>query len=294
IAFRQQWQQVVPLVLAGFTTGLGVLLLYLPLLLVSGPEALLGNKYVQPLTPEQFTEKLPLFLSETQGELLGGKYGAGILVFYISTAVLALLFLFRNLPFLRKYLPKQTTWLIGFVLITSLVVYGLLRLQLVLPPPRVLFFKSFFDLLVLAVLIGMLAKILFRKALLRTLALLAGVLVFAFYQQREAGFFLTDYPEPYYTYPPLNRQIRESGAAKVYVEEPFYRLFLQYDYARFRMPLQLDAGNVYRSRQYDFIVLRKEAPFPAGIPESGYRQVYEDALVKAFRPVMQPNLPEKQ
>ncbi|MFC5269501.1 hypothetical protein [Adhaeribacter terreus] len=284
ILLQKKWQQIPKMVLAGFTALAGTLILYAPLLLVSGFDALFGNKYLRQLTPEQFSEQLPLYLREGQGFLMGGKFGGGILFFYFSMSALLLLFLFRNRPWLKKYLPKQSNWLIGFALAASVVVYGFMRAQLLLPPPRVLFFKSFFDYLGAALVIGFLLKFLVRNLQLRAVAMFFGALIFAGFQVSAAEFFLKDYPQPYYNFPALVMQIQQSNAKKVYVEEPFYQLFLEYEYARFGKKVQIDNVVTDKTEKYDYVVIELQKKFPETIADSLYREVYKDELVRAFVP----------
>jgi hypothetical protein len=181
-------------------------------------------------------------------------------------------------------LPKHSGWLIGLSLAASLVVYALLRFQLLLPPPRVLFFKSFFDYLGAALVIGWLLKVLLRNIKLRAFAVFAGVLVFAGFQAQATEFFLKDYPQPYYNFPALVKQIQANGARKVYVEEPFYQLFLEYEYARFGRKVQIENTVPATGEKYDYVVLELEKKFPENIPDSLYREVYKDELVRAFVP----------
>ncbi|MBK0401934.1 glycosyltransferase family 39 protein [Adhaeribacter sp. BT258] len=284
ILFQKQWQKIPKMTLAGATVLSGTLLLYMPLLLVSGPEALFGNKYLRRLTPEQFWEQLPLYLRESQGFLMGGKFGGGILFFYVTMGALLALFLFRNRPFLKKQLPKHSNWLIGFALATSLVVYAFMRFQLMLPPPRVLFFKSFFDYLGAALIIGFLLKFLIRNNNLRVPLMLFGVLIFAGFQVLAAEFFLKDYPQPYYNFPALVKQIQKSEAKKVYVEEPFYQLFLEYEYARFGKKIQIDNVAPVASEKYDYVMIELQKKFPENIADSLYQEVYKDELVRAYVP----------
>lgn len=282
LLFQKKWYHLMPLIGATFFALAGTGVLYTPLLLVSGKETLFNNKYVQALTPTQFTVGLGLYLKEAQGSLLGDKSGIGMWSFLISTGLLLVMLIFRNRPFLKKLLPRQAVSLIGFSLMVSVAVYFLLRMQLLLPPPRVLFFKSFSDFLGLALVLAVPAKLLFRNQNLLAVFLFIGVLTFAGTQLKATEFFLKDYPQPYYNFPALVKQVRESGAEKVYLDEPFYQLFLQYEYARFEKEVQIDTKKV-RQVTYDFLILEHGKPFPKPLADSLYQQVYADELVKAYR-----------
>ena len=96
--------------------------------------------------------------------------------------------------------------------------------------------------------------------------------------------FQNEYPQPYYTSPALNQQIRESGAKRVFLEEPFYQLFLEYEFARFDQKVKIENQVPQPAPPYDFIVIEHARPFPKVIPGTLYEQVYQDDLVKAYRP----------
>src|SRR5690606_34698203 len=52
LLIKKRWPEIANLSLAAGFTLIGTLILYLPLLLISGWNALFGNKYVASLTPE--------------------------------------------------------------------------------------------------------------------------------------------------------------------------------------------------------------------------------------------------
>src|SRR6478735_5974719 len=153
--FQRNFKALLNPIIAGATALLGAAVLYLPLLLVSGPKALFANKYVASLTLELFKRAFLTFLIEVQGELVGGKAGYGIRVFLAAFGLLGLTFLLQKHTVFRNLFSNKTNWLAGFCLLLTLLVYIFLRLQIILPPPRVLFFKSFFDYTILAMVLGL-------------------------------------------------------------------------------------------------------------------------------------------
>lgn len=281
---KRKWLQFFVAAATAGLTLLGTSILYLPLLLISGREAMFNNRYLVPLTPEVFTAAFPTFLIEVQGELVGGKFGYGIRVFLILMALLALLFIFQQHQIVKRLWPAKTNWLAGFTLLTTLVVFGLMRLQLFLPPPRVLFFKSFFDYVGLAIVLSTLLTLIIKNLNLRIGVAFLGTLIFAGFQITKTEAFLKDYPQPYYTSPALNKLMLEKNAHRVYVEEAFYQLFLEYEFARHRKTIQIENQVTAPGEAFDFVVLEHQKAFPAGISDSLYREVYKDDLVRAFVP----------
>ncbi len=282
LVFRQRRQQLPKLFCSAIFTIAIVAILYAPLLLISGKDALFNNRYLQPLTPEQFSQWFLNFLVEVQGLLAGGKFGYGIRVFLLSLPVLVLLFIFQNRPFIKKLMPRQANWLAGYVLLSNLVIYALLRFQLMHPPARVLYFKSFFDFLGIAIAVSVLLNLILRKPKWRLYIAFAGTLIFAGFQISAAEAFLKDYPRSYYNLSPLVQQIQQSNAKCVYIEEPFYQLFLNYEYARFGRKIRIE--NELRNLQppFDYVVIEHYRPFPAGLSQELYELVYQDEVVKAY------------
>ena len=110
----------------GLTLVVGAALLYAPLLLVSGWEALGGNGYVAARTAPAFWAALPAYLQGTEGMVAGqGTVGA-----LGTVAVLA-----ASRWWLRGSLPRLLTWWVC-------APYLWLIMQRVLPPDRVLLYKS--------------------------------------------------------------------------------------------------------------------------------------------------------
>jgi hypothetical protein len=119
---------------------------------------------------------------------------------------------------------------------------------------------------------------------------LLGVLIFAGFLISAAESFLKDYPIQYYTSPPLNKLISQTNAKRVFLEDPFYQHFLEFEFARTGRKVIIENQVSCTATCYDFIVIEHSRPFPAGIPDSLYQQVYQDELVKAYAPVNRPEV----
>ncbi|WP_460502851.1 hypothetical protein [Hymenobacter agri] len=150
-AMRQsQMSRLIALLVFALATLSGAGLLYAPLLLVSGWNALAGNGYVARLPPADFWRGLPGYLWYTEGFLAGQRtLGAGI-----TLAGLLLLCRLRWLARAHR-LPGQTLAQLHRLgppaLWFMLLPYGLIVLQRVFPPERVMLYKAQFFFILLAV-----------------------------------------------------------------------------------------------------------------------------------------------
>ena len=70
---QRAWPQLGVLAGVGLSIGAGAVLLYAPLLLVSGGSAFVGNGYVAPLAPGAFWTGLPGYLWHNEGFLAGQR-----------------------------------------------------------------------------------------------------------------------------------------------------------------------------------------------------------------------------
>lgn len=152
-AVRQRnWRLLLQAAIAGGVITAGTLLVYAPLLLISGPDKLFGNGFVAPRPWGEFLVGLPRYLWETEG-FLAGQVKLGALI-TIAVLVGALWYLRRahqvassdGLTSVWQRLGPISLWFIG-------IPYLMLIGQRVFAPGRTLFYKSFFLYLLLALLV---------------------------------------------------------------------------------------------------------------------------------------------
>ncbi len=147
---RRQWPRVGALLAFGLATLAGSALLYAPLLLISGLDALAGNGYVATLPTSEFWRGLPGYVWHTEGFLAGQRTLGGFLT-------LAGLLLAGRLCWLARLgrlsaatagplraLGRPALWFM-------LLPYAVILVQRVYPPERVMLYKAqlFFVLLAL-------------------------------------------------------------------------------------------------------------------------------------------------
>jgi len=144
--WRRDWPLLGRAVAAGLVVVAATGLLYAPLLLVSGPAALVANPYVQTLAPGAFWRGLPAYVWLTEGLLLGQR-GVGALGTLAGLLLLARLYWRATRGRLAPVLARRAyavglpaLWFAGFP-------YALLAVQRVLPPERTLFYKAWFFML---------------------------------------------------------------------------------------------------------------------------------------------------
>ena len=127
---RRFWSRALPALLAllgvGATLGAGTALLYAPLLLVSGWKALAGNGYVAAQAAGAFWPALPAYVQLAEGMVAGQGTVGGLLTLAVAGAARYAL---------RGPLPRLLLWWL-------LAPYLWLLVQRVLPPERVLLYKS--------------------------------------------------------------------------------------------------------------------------------------------------------
>jgi len=133
----------------GLLAVVGVGLLYAPLLLVSGPVALLANPYVQSWQWAEFWRALPAYVWLTEGFLAGQRSVGAVLT-------LVVLSLFGRLCYRAAtgQLPRaqaRRVWQVGLPALWFVVLpYALLLAQRVQPPERTLLYKAWFFFILVA------------------------------------------------------------------------------------------------------------------------------------------------
>ena len=139
------------LAILGTATLLGAMLLYAPLLLVSGPASLFHNQYVKPVAVSSFFHQLPAYVWQLEGELMGESTNGRLALWHVgSLAATFALVGFLGLagaarsgrlaapgatPILRTGVPAL--WML-------LLPYSLMVAQRVQAPGRTLGFKAVF------------------------------------------------------------------------------------------------------------------------------------------------------
>lgn len=261
------------LALAAAVVGAAVALLYAPVLVVSGPAALLGNAYVAPGAGHAAGLSLGRYLLRTDGQVLGlGPLGLPLALALTAGGLAAAC---------RWPAVRPARGLLGAAALLVWLPYALLVLGEVYPPTRVLAFRGFYVLLPGAVLADALLRTrrlprwLGRPAVAVALpvALAAGV-VLAQVQRRSA-------PEQRHNARVAHcyEWLRAHGARAVLADDPHYQLFMSFFSEQRAGELRIEA-TPQPGRHYDFQLVAKDA---ARHPLAGARLVAENADVRIYR-----------
>ncbi|RAK70110.1 hypothetical protein [Hymenobacter edaphi] len=269
LALQQRPAPLWPLGLAGLVTGGGAALLYAPVLLVSGPWALLANDYVAPGAGYAAGLTALGFVARTEGQLLGtGPLGlalagglslAGLLLGYRQRALRPLVLSALALLWL-PYLP--------------LLVRG------VYPPARVLSYRVFGLFLLAALLLETalrwppLAVLRRRPALAVALPVLAWAGVAVLLLLRRADQEAARNARVARTYAWLQAR----HARRVQVEAPHYQLYLQFFSQTSGGALRVDAAAEPGAR-YQFYLLDREQHHKFRVPRP---PVFENEDVRVY------------
>ena len=145
----RRWARLGALLALGLATLAGAALLYAPLLLVSGWDALAGNGYVARLPLAEFWRGLPAYVWHTEG-FLAGQRTLGAVITAAGLLLVGRLFWLARTRRLPASTSAQLRQLGRPALWFMLLPYGLIGLQRVFPPERVMLYKAQFFFIVLA------------------------------------------------------------------------------------------------------------------------------------------------
>ncbi|GAB2870355.1 hypothetical protein [Hymenobacter ruber] len=152
---QRNWPAITRLIMLGATVVVGSMLLYAPLLFVSGPAIFFGNGFVAPKPFGQFWRGLPAYLWETEGFLAGQAKVGGLLV---ATVLASAMLLWRRVP--QWSAANQLPWqqLVPAAMWFMFLPYAMMAAQRVFAPGRAVLYKAFFFFLLLALVIDWLLQ----------------------------------------------------------------------------------------------------------------------------------------
>lgn len=152
---RRDWPALAWLAVLGTMVAAGSLLLYAPLLFVSGPAIFFGNGFVAPHPFGLFWRGLPAYLWETEGFLAGQAKVGGLLVLGVLSMIMLLWRQAAQWPAALRLswqrLVPAALWFMGFP-------YVMMAAQRVFAPGRAVLYKAFFFFLLLALMVDWLLQ----------------------------------------------------------------------------------------------------------------------------------------
>lgn len=266
-----RWADVGRLALLGAAVAASTGLLYAPVVVVSGWEQLIGNRYVAPLPVAEFWGWFAGHL-HTQADLLAGGPWLGV-AGAIGLALVG--------PWLWRTQPAQRpVWaLTGLLLVVPVV---LLAGQQVLPPARVLLFMAYFGSLLLGA--GG-AAVLTRWRVARSWQVLAAVVLIggwaAYHGLREAA-ALRAAQQRAGLVRAAYRWLTAHGVRRVWVASARHELFWHHFALLEKRPLQLVTPEARPPRADYVVAVPATASAPPWVVPPHYQARYRDALVVIY------------
>lgn len=246
-----------------------VALLYLPILLLNGFNAITGNPWVG--AREDFFTRLPAYLASVCGYLWDAEqYG------WIIAVCLLLLFLFFS------FLAKKSENII-FISCAYVVPFVILIIQQALPFERV---WTYFLIIQSYQLVFVGAAILnyTKRKLLVTFICLALSLSFVIKQViRSSDFYNGEYVNYYKQMNAFIGKLVEKNPESVFVADDTYTVFLRYNYLLNNKPIpELQTESDKINKNYKFIILPVFISFPAKLDSGDYFFYYKNPFIRAY------------
>ncbi len=279
-------------------------LLYLPIIITNGYEALIGNRWVQSLSTNDFYQKIVFYLLDTPGTFYSlDIYGLWItllnLFFWLIVALNPKSFSINtkiNLSFvgwfvisfyltplilliLQQVIPGARTWLyLSLIEYTSIV----LALKIILlkwadsqelnfkkfAPNHILVNRSFFHPLnsvtKLPVVIGILS--------IYTVCMVYYIHNFTLYQEKI-----------YQSHPKITEKLIQEKPNKILVTHDLYNVFLRYEALKMKHHMILDTEQKDDRLLYDYVILKKNEDFPDWLNATMYSSFMQDDFVKVYK-----------
>ncbi len=279
--FKKDWPALRNLVLISIFVGLITALLYTPVIMGS-KELLFSNRYVQARPFDAFYQGFPFFFTYTQGSVIGQEtYG-----FYFwllgFLGISGLLLLNFRWPVLLKNAALKPAFLF-LIWINMLLPWIFIFIQRVRPPERVLFYKGFFDLLAIGVVLYVFGFFVFRKwpklLIAGFLLFIAGYSAYQIHKTRrneEIEIMAGDFDTRLQT-------ILRSGAKVIYANEIYYSGNLRYEFFKHgKYDLILSEFHFNPIHKYEVLILDQSGPAPEALSLADYQLFYQDKFVRIF------------
>ncbi|UOG72750.1 hypothetical protein MTX78_11495 [Hymenobacter tibetensis] len=272
LVWQRRWLEIGHLVLAGSIVGLTTLLLYLPVLCVSGVQQLVGNHYVATMADTVFWNQYLRYL-RSLADMLAGNGRIGMVA---GGALMALG------PALVWLLPRPNKALAIVAWLLVLLPIPLMAVQQVLVPPRALLCMSYFG-CVLGSLVAIALLTRLRVAAKYQLALsLLLVGAYGAYQFRRQLAPHQDEVREEQQMQAAYAWLTNQGKTRVLLAAPTYELFFRH-YAQQENRSLLLHSSPAPGQQYDYTVQGRDGDsLPTWAQPPFYTPVYENKFVVIY------------
>lgn len=270
---RREGKQFITLLSATALIAAGTLLVYGPVISISGLRLLIANEYIAPQTPTEFWHSYSLYLHQPARELFGHeRFSVGGFVVLVVMALVALPFMPRNWQ--RIALPALALTLLPFLY---------MPLQLVYSPARVLLYAVFFFFVAVALATDLLLERLRLPDRVAVIGIGLAVSLYGGYQVAHFRYTLWNAQRADLQLRQAYAWLRPQNPRQVYFEAPFHKLYFHHYALTTGYPLHLFEPSSAQATSYDFVVLERNAARPTPwLTPSTYHPVHTDDRVTIY------------
>jgi hypothetical protein len=288
VLLRRKYSSFKYLIFTSAAVALSAFLLYLPVIIFNGWNALAGNAWVSPVPWQEYILLFPQHVWELASGLWGilpmGKWLSIISVILCLVVVCS-----------RQATPSVRQWM-WLYLINLAIILGISFFQRLLPPLRVVFYLNIYQYVVLILGCTELVK-LFHKLqdlpargsnngpgslpLVKrvTRIMIAACISLLFAATNIYNFNALTSPDAYTIYDSFDataQWLYHHNANNIYANEYDYSLCIRFLYETNGREVSIDTNQPEAGREYRYLVIHPSRPYPAQIALSQYRQVYKD------------------
>ena len=282
LLLQSRWPDLRILLVAGTLIFIVVLLLYAPVMVVTGWPSLVANRYVAAKTAAQFWPPFRAVLYETAA----GLFGPSLRISGPAWLAGALL----GAVAVRRWVAAGPQQLLGFLSWVILAVpIPLMALQQVYAPLRTILYLTFFGYLLVALLLSTrnqlrgLPKQLRWPLVVGLIIAVGGYRIYQHQAQVRASRYETQQLEQAYRWL-VEQPGSSSKPPRVWMNSPMHELFFaHYGIQQLQPQLQLFSGTNQGPRgHYDFVVTGNYYAKTARSFNPRYKPVYHDYLVTIY------------
>ncbi|MBX0289911.1 hypothetical protein K3G63_05640 [Hymenobacter sp. HSC-4F20] len=264
---RQQWAGLAALAGASTLVGLGTLLLYAPVICVSGLRALAANSYIAPQSLAAFWQSYALYLLKPARELFGHEQLSAPGFVGLLLAVLAVL----------PWLPPRLRRIALPAVVLVLLPFVYMPIQRVYSPARVLLYATFFFCIGVAISGEWMLQRLQVPPRLRLVALGLAVGLYGLYEVAHFRYAVRAAQSQARQLQGSYAWLRQQRPKRVYFDAPFHKLYFHHYALTTHYPLHLFEAASAQGSSYDYVVLfRGQAVLPPWLTPAAYRLAYAD------------------
>lgn len=257
------------------------LVLYLPVLILSGPELLFANEWVAAEKSPDFWRDIlaTLWLSYNDAHYFEVWAAVMMLLAFLGLMLSCLAFS-RQLAPIWQLSPAQLRHIGFFLLAVSLLPWLPVLMLQVLPPVRVFGWRNMLELLFLGAFLGKLWEH-YKWTIWRVPVLICTLIIpaSAIYHDKYSN----PTPEIYEELPYVIRPILAHNPSSVFVNEDIHNVFLRYEAIKMGKSLQVETIADPAYSKYDIIILKKGEKFPLFFEKEKWTVLAENNFVTAFK-----------